>query len=340
MHRKEIKVICRSRVTAFVISFILGIMSIIYTFFDIQAAPWYPGDKDVSVSYQTHVQNIGWQNEVQDGTMSGTEGRALRLEAIRIKVSGSSDLGVTYQTHVQHLGWGGAAQNGESSGTEGRSLRLEAISIRLTGTDADKYDIYYRVHSQDYGWLSWTKNGAYAGTSGQEKRLEGIEIKIAEAGKSAPGDASRPFIAGNPVLSYQVCSDWHWTRPVAEGGVAEVEGDGGNLYGINAICTNLSSPNSISIQMAYSHIKVVDTVYGTDKPYSTYDRMPNDALSYISSFSITLNEPGYVLYYRGYYQNSGWTEWKKNGENAAYASFPLHKVEMKLVKEGGEPPKN
>ena len=31
-------------------------------------------------TYQTHVENIGWQDWKTDGTMSGTEGRSYRLE--------------------------------------------------------------------------------------------------------------------------------------------------------------------------------------------------------------------------------------------------------------------
>lgn len=38
----------------------------------------------VSCSYQTHVQNVGWQNYVQQGNISGTTGKEYRLEGIRI----------------------------------------------------------------------------------------------------------------------------------------------------------------------------------------------------------------------------------------------------------------
>lgn len=41
----------------------------------------------VSVSYQTHVANIGWQNGVSNGAMAGTVGRGLQLEAIKINVN-------------------------------------------------------------------------------------------------------------------------------------------------------------------------------------------------------------------------------------------------------------
>src|SRR5699024_4734158 len=53
------------------------------------------------LTYQTHVQNIGWQDYVPEGALSGTTGRSLRLEGIKINLTGV-DGGVTYQTHVQN----------------------------------------------------------------------------------------------------------------------------------------------------------------------------------------------------------------------------------------------
>ncbi len=50
-------------------------------------------------SYQTHVQNDGWQGFKSNGDMSGTFGRSLRLEGIEIKLDNQGyDLGVSYQT--------------------------------------------------------------------------------------------------------------------------------------------------------------------------------------------------------------------------------------------------
>ncbi len=38
-----------------------------------------------SVSYQAHVENIGWQDAINSG-IAGTTGQALRMEAIRMKL--------------------------------------------------------------------------------------------------------------------------------------------------------------------------------------------------------------------------------------------------------------
>ena len=145
------------------------------------------------ISYRTHVQDIGWQDYVSDGSMSGTSGQSKRLEGIYIKLSSNISGSIQYQTHVQDIGWQGWKTNNEMSGTSGQSKRLEAIKIKLTGEAAEKYDVYYRVHCQDFGWVGWAKNGENSGSEGYSKRLEGIEIVLVEKGGSAPGSTKKCF---------------------------------------------------------------------------------------------------------------------------------------------------
>jgi len=149
-----------------------------------------------AVAYQTHVQNVGWQELKKDGDMSGTEGRSLRLEGIKIDINQDllGDVDVEYKTHIQNIGWESQwSEDGEMSGTEGRSLRLEGIQIELTGADADQYDIYYQVHAQNMGWLGWAVNGEQAGTAGYGYRLEGIRIIIQPKGTEAPVSDQQAF---------------------------------------------------------------------------------------------------------------------------------------------------
>ncbi|WP_187389138.1 NPCBM/NEW2 domain-containing protein [Acetobacterium wieringae] len=145
------------------------------------------------IAYSTHVQNLGWQDWKYDGEMSGTEGRKLRLEGIRIK-TGIEDVGIKYRTHVQNLGWQDWCSNGEISGTEGLSYRLEAIQIELTGNNSDLYDVYYRVHTQNIGWMGWAKNGELSGSEGFGYRLEGIKIRLVNKGAPAPGSTENAFV--------------------------------------------------------------------------------------------------------------------------------------------------
>ena len=156
--------------------------------------PKIAGDTTVNVAYRTHVQSFGWQGWKYNGQMSGTSGKAKRLEGINIKLTNKPYSGsIVYTTHVQSIGWQGDEHNqntwmhdGQMAGTSGKAKRLEAIRINLTGEMAKHYDIYYRVHAQSFGWMNWTKNGEPAGTAGLAKRLEGIQIVIVPKGSAAP----------------------------------------------------------------------------------------------------------------------------------------------------------
>ena len=74
---------------------------------------------------------FGWMNWAENGELSGTYGRAKRLEAIQIELTGEmkNHYDIYYRVHAQSFGWLGWAKNGESSGTAGYAKRLEAIQI-------------------------------------------------------------------------------------------------------------------------------------------------------------------------------------------------------------------
>ena len=154
-----------------------------------------PFVEKVNVTYSTHVENLGWLETVSNGAMSGTSGKALKLEGIRINVASTKLSGdVVYTTHVENIGWQEEVSNGEIAGTYGRGLRLEAIMIRLTEELESEYDIYYRVHVENAGWLGWAKNGEAAGTAGYGFRLEGIEIKLITKDSAFSGNRENHFM--------------------------------------------------------------------------------------------------------------------------------------------------
>jgi uncharacterized protein YjdB len=134
-------------------------------------------DKSLHVKYKSHVQNVGWQNEVKDGELSGTSGRSLRVEALNIQLlNAGTNAKITYRTHVQNVGWQSWQSNGTIAGTSGKGLRIEAIEIKLE--NMDDYTVEYQVHIQDKGWSAWYIDGETAGTVGQAKRIEAIRIRI------------------------------------------------------------------------------------------------------------------------------------------------------------------
>jgi|GEM_PF-5387018 len=143
-----------------------------------------------ALSVQSHVQNVGWQASVGSGSISGTTGRSLRVEAFRVNLGGAkAPGGIRYCSHVQNVGWQGWVSGGSISGTTGRSLRVEAIRAELTGELAEYYDLYYRVHVQDIGWLAWAKNGEAAGTAGRSARIEAFQFKLVSKGSAAPSNS-------------------------------------------------------------------------------------------------------------------------------------------------------
>lgn len=287
-----------------------------------------------SISYQTHVQDYGWQSWKLNGEVSGTVGQSKRLEGINIKLSNING-SIEYKTHVQDYGWQDWKSNGQMSGTTGQSKRLEAIQIKLSGEAANQYDVYYRVHAQDYGWLDWAKNGESAGTEGYSKRLEGIQIVLVKKGESAPGSTNRPFIC--KMIKYQThVQNIGWQGEKADG---EMSGTTGQSLRLEAIKIQLSS--SIDGGIVYkTHVQ----------DYGWQNFVANGQASGTSGqakrleaiqMQLTGNAKNqYDLYYRVHAQNFGWLGWAKNGESAGTAgySYRLEGIQIVLVPKGGNAP--
>jgi uncharacterized protein YjdB len=93
------------------------------------------------ISYAVHVQNEGWMSTEENGEYAGTTARSLRIEAIKINLTGLDGYDVYYRGHVQNKGdipvvnnaWGWM-KNGAELGTTGESLRLESIEIKIEKT--------------------------------------------------------------------------------------------------------------------------------------------------------------------------------------------------------------
>lgn len=322
---------------------------------------------DVTVSYRTHVQSIGWQNPVTNGTMSGTSGRAKRLEGIKISVTGNSNLGIQYTTHCQSYGWLSWSANGEMNGTEGEAKRLEAIKIQLTGADKDKYNVYYRVHAQSYGWLAWAANGAPAGTAGLSKRLEAIQIVIVKKGESfnhaigniqsARGEAyiasstanANPVVTGenNVNVEYRThVQSFGWQGWKYNGVMSGTSGKAKRLEGINIKLTN--KPYSGSIVYT-THVQSIGW-QGNENNVNTWFRDGQMAgtsgrAKRLEAIRIALTgemAEHYDVYYRVHAQTYGWLAWAKNGEAAGTAGLSkrLEGIQIVLVPKGGAAPAN
>ena len=273
-----------------------------------------------SVNYSTHVQDIGWQGYVKDGSTAGTTGQSKRLEAIRIKLSNNTSYKGTiqYQTHIQDIGWQGWKMNDDTSGTSGQSKRLEAIRIKLTDELAENYDIYYRVHAQEFGWLGWAKNGESAGTAGYSYRLEAIEVKLVEKGGKAPGSTQDAY--RQRYVSYQThVQDIGWQGIKYDGDVAGTSGQSKRLEAINISLSNPLYSGSIEYQ---THVQDIGW-----QGWKANGQMANKWTSKrLEAIRIKLTgemAKQYDIYYRVHSQEFGWLGWAKNGESAGTEGYSL-----------------
>ncbi|MBS5721012.1 MAG: hypothetical protein KHW50_01330 [Clostridium sp.] len=251
--------------------------------------------KEPSICYTTHIQDIGWQNQVKDGEMAGTEGQAKRLEAIKITLKDLSGVKIKYQTHIQDIGWQDWKYDGTLAGTEGQSKRLEAIKIELE--ESDKYSIMYRVHIQDIGWQDWRYDGEKAGTEGQSKRLEAIQIKIVEKQTSIS-------------VNYSVhVQDIGWQNLKTEEKIAGTEGQSKRLEAIKIeLLTNIKN-----LKLKYRvHIQDIGWQDWKDSEEMAGTEGQSKRLEAIQ---IKLeNTQDYSIEYRVHVQDIGWQDWVKDGE--------------------------
>lgn len=132
--------------------------------------------QQIKIAYNGHVEGYGWLSPVNDGTMCGTTGQSLRLEAIQIDTR-YLNLDIHAKAHISKIGWRdyGKIDNNTVIGTTGESKALECLCLNCTNAN-----LVYRVHIEGTGWSAWTKADGIStlGTVGQSLQLEAIEMKI------------------------------------------------------------------------------------------------------------------------------------------------------------------
>ncbi|MCU5753002.1 hypothetical protein OBG91_04455 [Lactococcus lactis] len=170
--------------------------------------------KAETLTGQAHMQNSGWQtsqtvNENQILNL-GIVDTTLRVEAMKISVTGPVSGGISYQAQSQSLGWQPAVSDGQIAGTVGKSLRMETIKVSLTGDLATSYDIYYRTQVENYGWLGWTKDGNPSGTVSKSLRLQALQLVLVKKGSTLPitvDTSKNPCISPDaPLQTYRMIS--------------------------------------------------------------------------------------------------------------------------------------
>lgn len=91
-----------------------------------------------SIVYQAHVQRKGWMGERKDGQMAGTTGKSLRIEAVKIRLTGKleENYDVWYRTRVADSGWLNWTCNGNPAGTQGHSRVVWELQVALVSKGA------------------------------------------------------------------------------------------------------------------------------------------------------------------------------------------------------------
>ena len=300
--------------------------------------------KTPTVSYDAHVESVGWQKAVTNGAIAGTSGRSLRVEAMHISLGSGTDGGITYRTHVQNIGWQGWVNDGKLTGTTGQSLRLEAVEVKLTGNVAKDFDVWYRGHVQNIGWQGWVKNGATAGTSGQGLRIEALQIALMPKGAGSPSSAGTETVTGKDQsvrasIAYRGhVSNMGWQGWMANGDVAGTTGLAAALTGFSAQLVGLNNS-----ELHYSaHVQNV----GWDKEVAGGQQVGYPNRDYrVEAIKMRLSgtaEKNYDIYYRLHVSNIGWMGWAKNGAAAGTQGLSgcAEAVQVMLVAKNGAAPTN
>ena len=311
-----------------------------------EAAPTGEGDsyKYPDLSYQAHVQSVGWQAEKFNGQTAGVTGQAKRMEAIKIKLPDKEyEGGIEYQTHVQSIGWQGWKRDGQIAGTTNQAKRIEAIEIKLSGEVAEHYDVYYSIHMSKIGWTNYAVNGETAGSTDLSKRIEAIKIQLVEKGGKAPNTSGTKFIEG-----YKA-SDMYYS------GTIQGKGNSGNVQMGGTLGTTGQSKRLENITVTLNR-RTEAMPSGTIKyavhlsktgwtGWSEAGKVSGctDGSKGIEAVKFSLSgdlSKYYDIYYRTYVQKYGWLGWAKNGQAAGTSKigYRLEALQIRLVSKDASAP--
>ncbi len=286
------------------------------------------------VTYSTYIENQKWQKEVSDGNLSGTNGEAKRIEAIKVMVQNLPGVDIRYQAHMQSNGWLDWSSSYQENGLSAANKRLEAIKLELTGVNASNYDVYYRVHVQKLGWLGWAKNGEPAGSEGYSYRAEAIEIKIVPKGSYFNRNGSAYKVKDKTSVSYSThVQSIGWLADTKDG---KANGTSNRALRMEALKIRLNQDQysgGISYRthvQSYGWMNAVSNgeLSGTEGKAKRLEAIEINLTGEIAEY--------YDVYYRVHAQSYGWLGWAKNGMPAGTEGMEkrLESIEIKLVEKG------
>lgn len=296
------------------------------------------------LTYQTHVQDIGWQEEVSDGETAGTTGNSKNVEALRVSIANAPEDAVQIQVHVQDIGWPSNdlwVGNGGLAGTTGQSKRIEAVRMKLSDNLSEKYSVWYRVHVAEIGWMTWACDGQNAGTVGYGHAVEAIQITVLPKGE-VPSNMSGQSIdqafedrADDPasVVYAAHVQEIGWQTSVEDGLMA---GTTGRSLSIEAIRASLSwFGHSGSIQMR-AHVEDFGWQgWTTNQAGTTGQHKQLEAVQMCLSDEAAQQ---YDIWYRVHSAEVGWLGWACNGKTAGTTGlgYGIQAIEIRLLPKGSD----
>lgn len=275
--------------------------------------------EEIGVAYNSHIQDIGWEQDFSkvNGEQSGTTGKNLKNEAIKIKLIGAPEgVGITYQVYLKGIGWQEWKKDGEMAGTTGQNRIMEAIKIKLTGTD--QYSVEYRTHVQDIGWMQWKSDGEISGFEGKSLKIEAIEIKLIKEDEFSVRYSTH-------------IQDIGWQDYKKQGTTSGVVGKGLKIEAIKIIGKNVPEGVKISYR---SHVQDI----GWEKNWKSDGQESGTTGKNKKIEAIQIKLEGTELYsitYRTYIQEKGWQGWVRNGEISGTTgqNKKIEAIEIKIEKE-------
>ena len=133
-------------------------------------SPW-------QVSYEAHVDYLGWLGTVYDGATGGTGGQDKNLQALWVRLN-SQYPGVSICYEVWVVGPGSSvACDGAQAGTTGQGLPVESFRVWLENAPPG-LNVCYTPNFSGTGWESNAAvcNGLWQGGGGT--RLQAVSIRL------------------------------------------------------------------------------------------------------------------------------------------------------------------
>lgn len=287
------------------------------------------------LTIRAHVSNIGWMNPVAAGSVAGTTGRALALEALEVSLGEELQGAVQLRGHVADVGW----QDWRTgvAGTTGQAHDLQAVQIRLTGAAAERYSVYYRAHVAQKGWMGWAQDGEPAGTQGRALAMEAIELVLVPKGEAGPEKTAAAFDAPSTYVAVTPHTTAGWGAASGENAVAGTTA-GASIDALKVALKRVAAtPGSIEYQTHTAFSSWPQEWTGAGAVSGGAAGVPLEGVRMRLTGELAST---HSVWYRVYAAGIGWTGWASDGADAGSSGrlASIRAVDVRLLPKGSAAP--